>query len=294
MSERTLDRLDLGARRRGEAKARTAERVIDEGLRMEDHPGIVFRDGPSGRRAALATGPDVLEVIETLNGTGLSGEQAIAATVEWGDLTPIAVRAAVRYYADYRDEIDDRILLNRQEAKRQRAAWERAQERWREAPHRRDVPGRPSPRARARGHDVVAVTARPEMRALPDDSVFATAQQERRSVVTENIGDFSAIVDAADQRRRISTTASSSSTRPSSPVATTHDRPPHHGARSAAEGSFRRRADEPALVGLDAVRPLPQAGTTKPPEDRGFLEYRHGFELRQRSGVEPNCLPLLS
>ncbi len=127
MSERTLDRLDLGARRRGEAKARTAERLIDEGLRMEDHPGIVFRDGPSGRRAALAAGPDVWEVIETLNGTGASGEQAIAAAAEWANLTPVSVRAAVRYYADYRDEIDGRILLNRQEAERQRAAWERAQ-----------------------------------------------------------------------------------------------------------------------------------------------------------------------
>ena len=127
MSERTLDRLDLGARRRGEAKARTAERLIDEGLRMEDHPGIAFRDGPSGRRAALAAGPDVWEVIETLNGTGLSGEQAIAAAAEWGNLAPAQVRAAVRYYADYRDEVDGRILLNRQEAERQRAAWERTQ-----------------------------------------------------------------------------------------------------------------------------------------------------------------------
>jgi hypothetical protein len=59
-------RLDAGVRRRGEAKARTAERLIDEGLRMEDHPGIVFRDGPAGRRAALAGGPDAWEVIETL------------------------------------------------------------------------------------------------------------------------------------------------------------------------------------------------------------------------------------
>jgi len=127
MSKRTHDRLEFGARRRGEAKARTAERLIDEGLRMEDHPGIVFRDGPAGRRAALAAGPDVWEVIETLQGTGLSGERAVAATAEWGNLTPIQVRAAVRYYADYREEIDERILLNRQEAERQRVAWERAQ-----------------------------------------------------------------------------------------------------------------------------------------------------------------------
>jgi predicted nuclease of predicted toxin-antitoxin system len=53
---------------------------------------------------------------------------------------------------------------------------------------------------RARGHDVVAITARAELRSLPDDGVFATAQQEQRAVVTENIGDFSSIADAADQR----------------------------------------------------------------------------------------------
>ena len=127
MSERTLERLDLGARRRGEPKARTAERLIDEGLRMEDHPGVTFRDGPAGRRAALAAGPDVWEVIETLQGTGLSGEQAIAAAAEWGNLSLHQVRTAVQYYADHRDEIDARILLNRQEAERRRAAWERAQ-----------------------------------------------------------------------------------------------------------------------------------------------------------------------
>jgi predicted DNA-binding protein len=128
MSSRTLERLDLGARRRGEAKARTAERLIDEGLRMEDHPGIVFRDGPAGRRAALAGGPDVWEVIETLKSTGLSGERAVAATAEWGVLTHAQVHTAVRYYADFRDEVDERIAHNSEEADRQRAAWVRARE----------------------------------------------------------------------------------------------------------------------------------------------------------------------
>lgn len=128
MSGRTLARLDAGARRRGEARARTAERLIDEGLRMEDHPGIAFRDGPAGRRAALAGGPDVWEVIETLKGTGLTGEPAIAAAAKWGNLTPAHVRAALRYYAEFRDEVDDWIEFNRREAERQRAAWERARE----------------------------------------------------------------------------------------------------------------------------------------------------------------------
>jgi uncharacterized protein (DUF433 family) len=125
MDARTLDRLDERARRRQESKARTAERLIDEGLRMEDHPGITFRDGPAGRRAALSGGPDVWEVIEVLQGTGQTGEEAVAATATWGSLTPAQVRAAVRYYAEYRDEVEERIAFNRAEAERQRQAWER-------------------------------------------------------------------------------------------------------------------------------------------------------------------------
>jgi hypothetical protein len=53
---------------------------------------------------------------------------------------------------------------------------------------------------RARGHDVDAVTGRPELRGLPDDAVFAAAQDEHRAVVTENVRDFSALANAADQR----------------------------------------------------------------------------------------------
>ena len=50
--------------------------------------------------AALAGGPNVWEVIETLEDTGLAGEEAVAATAEWGVLTHAQVHTAVRYYAD--------------------------------------------------------------------------------------------------------------------------------------------------------------------------------------------------
>jgi hypothetical protein len=40
------------------------------------------------------------------------------------------------------------------------------------------------------GHDVAAVVARPELRAVADAAVFAAAQEERRAMVTENIADF--------------------------------------------------------------------------------------------------------
>ena len=127
MSPRTLARLDVSARRRSEAKSRTAERLIYEGLRMEDHPGVVFKDGPAGRRAALAGGPDVWEVVKTLKEAWPSQEQAIAGAMHWGNLLRAQVDVAVRYYADFPEEVDERIAHNREEAERQHAAWLRVQ-----------------------------------------------------------------------------------------------------------------------------------------------------------------------
>lgn len=92
---------------------------------MEDHPGIVFGDGPTGRRAGLAAGPDAWEVIRALRSTGLDGDEAIQATAEWSGLSVRQVRDAIGYYSDYPVEIDERIRLNTEEA----AA---AEQRWRE------------------------------------------------------------------------------------------------------------------------------------------------------------------
>ncbi|MGA2830658.1 MAG: hypothetical protein ABSF03_31600, partial [Streptosporangiaceae bacterium] len=33
---------------------------------MSEHPGIVFRAGPTGRRASLASGPDVWEAVRAI------------------------------------------------------------------------------------------------------------------------------------------------------------------------------------------------------------------------------------
>jgi hypothetical protein len=50
----------------GETRSQLALRLIDEGLRMDAHPGIVFRPGPAGRRPGLMAGPDVWEVARVL------------------------------------------------------------------------------------------------------------------------------------------------------------------------------------------------------------------------------------
>src|SRR5438270_11038976 len=92
-----VDRLERRGAQSGLNKSRLAERYIDEGMRMEDHPGIVFRNGPSGRRAGLAAGPDVWEVIGALRSTGLDGDEAIQATAEWTSVSVRRVREAFGY-----------------------------------------------------------------------------------------------------------------------------------------------------------------------------------------------------
>jgi hypothetical protein len=127
MSPKTLDRLNIGARSRGEPKSRTAGRLIDEGLRMEDHPGIVFKDGPTGRRAALSFGPDVWQVVKVFQEFGSDGQRAIAGVIEWGNLSRAQVNVALRYYGDFPEEVDARITFNHEEMARQYAAWKRTQ-----------------------------------------------------------------------------------------------------------------------------------------------------------------------
>ena len=107
--ESTLERLDARARQIRETRTALAERYVDEGLRMDEHPGIAFADGPAGRRAVLAgAGLDVWEVIETLQ----QNRNSAAATARYLELPVAMVRTAVRYYAAFPDEIDERIALN--------------------------------------------------------------------------------------------------------------------------------------------------------------------------------------
>jgi uncharacterized protein (DUF433 family) len=105
-------------------KTRVAEEYIEEAIRMADHPGIAFRDGPAGRRAVLAGHRlDVWQVVETVRAEG--GDQQAAA--RYLGLSPGLVGAAISYYADYPREIDAWIERNLEEAAEAEAAWRRRQ-----------------------------------------------------------------------------------------------------------------------------------------------------------------------
>jgi len=121
-----LRELDRHAKRLGKPRSNLVERYIEEGLRMDKHPGIVFVEGPAGRRPALASrrGLDVWQVISTLH----DNDGNVADTAEILRLPESDVRAALAYYADHRGAIDDWIRTNDELFEQGAAAAKRQQE----------------------------------------------------------------------------------------------------------------------------------------------------------------------
>jgi hypothetical protein len=120
----------LLARLRRRAQAATAgnasalaQRLVDEGLRMADHPGILFKDGPTGRRAALAYGPDIWEIVKFLREIDERGPSALSAAAEVFALDVNRIAVAVNYYGDYRAEIDAEIDAADEASERAEHAW---------------------------------------------------------------------------------------------------------------------------------------------------------------------------
>ena len=112
------------ARERGESANALAERYLEEGLRRDDHPLIAFREGAAGRRAALiGTRLDVAQVIDTLR----ESDNSVELAADYLGIPEQLVRAAVRYYAEFRDEVDEWRERTRAVAEREEDAWRREQ-----------------------------------------------------------------------------------------------------------------------------------------------------------------------
>ncbi len=107
----------------GVSIAGLAQRLIDEGLRMADHPGVVFKEGPSGRRAALSYGPDIWEVIKLLREIDERGPAAVDAAAEVFAVDASRISTAISYYSDYADEIDAEIADADEASRRAENAW---------------------------------------------------------------------------------------------------------------------------------------------------------------------------
>jgi hypothetical protein len=107
----------------GSTTSALAQRLIDEGLRMADHPGVIFKDGPSGRRAALGYGPDIWEIVKFLGEIDERGPAALDAAAEVFAIDSGRVSAAVSYYSSYPDEIDAEINEADEASERAEEAW---------------------------------------------------------------------------------------------------------------------------------------------------------------------------
>ena len=79
-------------------------RADSEAERMQRVPGIIFVDGPAGRRARLAgTGLEVFEIIKHYH-AGNDDWDELRSWFHW--LTEDELRSALRYYELYPEEID--------------------------------------------------------------------------------------------------------------------------------------------------------------------------------------------
>ena len=107
-------RLRLSALAEAEGTSVTAlvERLLREGLAVAEHPGTVFKPGPSGRRASLAGGPDVWEIAAALRHTSGTEAERVRALVQVFGLHERQVVIALNYAASNREEIEARVRAN--------------------------------------------------------------------------------------------------------------------------------------------------------------------------------------
>ena len=114
----------------GMSLSSAANRLVDEALRMSEHPGIVFRPGPTGRRAGLVAGPDVWEIVRAVKTArayepDLAGDDLLMLVAENTGVPIRLIRVAVRYWASYPGEIDAEITAAESAEDAAEDAWRR-------------------------------------------------------------------------------------------------------------------------------------------------------------------------
>lgn len=106
--------------------------LVDEALRSQEHPLVVFRDGPAGRRARLVGGPDVWEVVRAVRSArgaepDLDADEIVDLVEETTGVPTHLVRAAIDYWADHPRDVDAWIARADAESLAAEERWRREQ-----------------------------------------------------------------------------------------------------------------------------------------------------------------------
>ena len=126
-TEPTQESLGRYVRRSGQTKSSVINTAVDEWLRMQTHSRIRFVAVETGeRRATLIDGPQVWTVAESWLAHE-PDERTTDAVADAVGIPASQVEAALAYWADYRDEIDDLIRRHHAAQDEALAAWERRQ-----------------------------------------------------------------------------------------------------------------------------------------------------------------------
>jgi hypothetical protein len=120
LSDTAKTRLASRAAREGMTATALLDQLIIEGIDQLDYPGVTFRGPAHDRRAALAAGPDVWEVVARLQELDGSEERRIGQLAAESDLHPRLIRVALDYAAGHPDEIQARIGRNKEMAEQSR------------------------------------------------------------------------------------------------------------------------------------------------------------------------------
>jgi len=122
LDKSTLSAIRAKARTSGKPLSRVIREMLELMVRMQRFPGIVFVEGPAGRRAHLAgTGLDVWEVIRLLQ----DYRAVEKLRKDFPQLSPMATQVARAYADAYPEELATFLELNDQtpEQLRKKLPW---------------------------------------------------------------------------------------------------------------------------------------------------------------------------
>lgn len=110
IQERTFKEIEQIVRESGKEFSAVVNELLDESVRIQRCPGIVFSEGAAGRRARIAgTGIEVWEVIATYKSVD-QDIYRLRQAYHW--LSEQQIGSAIGYYRAYPEEIDLLVKQN--------------------------------------------------------------------------------------------------------------------------------------------------------------------------------------